>query len=398
MGTHTRRRGASAVMFASVVALVAACGTPPSSGPPLLPLPPPTPDAVVQVTTRGASTSYHPMSADGRFVAYSQADLTAPVRDAYLWDASTGSTVALTTTVADGATTGATAPPFVSNDGSTVVFTSTAATVAGQPNSGRSVFVYSTDTSTTEQLVIPEPFGAGPIDDVSSSRDGSLIVVSFGDKVLTWTAVSGFSELTDPARIDAGTVLAFSSLGAPVSDNGRYVTVMTHIDQSSGDELRACERPEVHDLTSGTVSIGACIEGNSYPWGGGRFYGTPTLAVTDQGTAVFSQPSIGVRSWGPNDSVRQLTGNNVVAWTASPDGNAAGISAVIPSLGAGIGTGFLEIYEPRGRVTLGEQQYRSKAVGIGTDAATVLLESKEPGLVGAGPDDPRALYLWTRAG
>ena len=175
----------------------------------------------MQVTTEPAFTSRRPMSGDGGIVAYSQRtgfDLI----DAFLWDASTGSSVPLTTGATDGAPAGsATDPPFVSSDGSTVVFTSTMPTVGGQANTGNSVFRYSVHSGLTQQLAIPEAFGAGPIESVSTSGDGSLVVVSYGEKVLTWTEASGFSELTDPARLEeGGTAFSFSAVGAPVSDSG----------------------------------------------------------------------------------------------------------------------------------------------------------------------------------
>ena len=146
-------------MIAAAIALTAACGPPTSGGGALPPeLPSPTPDAVVRVSTGGGNTSVRPMSADGRWVAYSIPMLESPasVSDAALWDASDGSTVAVTDGADNGAPAGSvTDPPFVSNDGSTVVFTTTVPVVAGLVNTGNSVFMYSTATGVTEQLEVP---------------------------------------------------------------------------------------------------------------------------------------------------------------------------------------------------------------------------------------------------
>ena len=341
------------------------------------------------------------MSSDGRWVAYSRPMVPAPVSvsDAALWDASDGSTVALTDGANNGAPRGSvTDPPFVSNDGSTVVFTTTVPVVAGQTNTGKSVFRYSTDTGVTEQLEVPASFGEGPIDGASTSGDGSLVVISYGDKVLTWTAAAGFSELTDPSRIDDGSVHSFSAVGAPVSDDGRFVGVIALLPAMDGEYEALCRHIELYDLDEGGVALSPCIDKLAVPWPGVRSIRTPILTTTDLGEVVIGQVNLGIRKWSQFEGLVRLTSTQVFPWAASPDGNAVGFSAVQSGLPSSEGAGYLDVIEPSGRARLGTVSYRTRPVGIGAGAETVLVSSNEPAAVGAGPDDRRALYVWTRTG
>ncbi len=354
----------------------------------------------MQVTPADALTSHRPMSADGRFVAYSARDEDSGVTDAHLWDALDGSTIALTTGAADGAPAGSvTRAPFVSSDGSTVVFSSTSPVVAGQPNTGRHVWRYSVPTGVLSSLEVPSVFGDGPIDAVSTSGDGGLLVVSYGDKVLTWTATGGFSELTDPGRLAAGTASSFSAVGAPVSDSGRYVTVMTYAPLLLDGQPAECKRPELHDLLDGGVSVGTCVDRGFAPPPGQRRWRPPILATNDAGEVVYGDAGMGILRWSPTSGFAGLTSTNAYSWTASASGNEVGFSVQTSGFGGGVGYGYLLVREPHGRATLGTPQFhKTRAVGIGTDAEKVLLLSNDPASVGPAAEDGRALYLWTRTG
>ncbi len=321
------------------------------------------------------------------------------VSDAFLWDASDGSTVALTDGANNGAPRGSvTDPPFVSNDGSTVVFTSTVPFVAGQANTGNSVFLYSPDTGVTQQLEVPASFGEGPIDGASTSGDGSLVVISYGDKVLTWTADEGFSELTDPSRIDDGSVYSFSAVGAPVSDDGRYVGVVALLPAMDAEYEALCRHIELYDLEQGSVALSPCIDKLAIPWPGTRAIRTPIFTTTDLGEVVIGQVDLGIRKWSQFEGLVRLSTNQVWPRAVSPDANAVGFSAVQSGLPSSEGAGYVDIIEPSGRARLGTVSYRTRPVGIGAGAEKVLIESNEPAVVGAGPDDRRALYVWTRTG
>lgn len=393
-----RWRVIAPIVAATAVGLISACAPTPS-GPGFESLPSPTPDSVVQVTTANGQTSRRPMSSDGGVVAYSAYNADSGVTDAHLWIASTGSTQLLTNGSTEGAPRGAlTDPPFVSSDGSTVVFTSTLPTVGGQTNTGNSVFRHSVASGVTQQIEVPATFGAGPIESVSSSGDGSLLVVSYGNKVLTWTAADGLDELTDPARLLSGDAFAFSAVGAAVSDNGRYVSVISHVATTFNREPGMCIRIEVHDLVTTDVAPGDCFEKSGLYPPDLPFWAWPILATTDDGGAVYGEMNIGVRSWSPTDGGELMTNRSVYPAAASPDGGAFSYATPTAVLAGSPGTGYLRVREPAGRATLGQQRYATSAVGIGADATTVLLSSREPAIVGAGPEARDALYLWTRSG
>jgi hypothetical protein len=386
MQRTTTRRARLAAMGVVAALAASACGPNPGGGGGTPGLPVPTPADVVRVSPPDAVTSVHPMSADGRYVAYSLEDESTLLTDAYLWDRDTVQTVALTSG-------GSAHPPFVSNDGSTVAFT--------KGSLPRSFFLHSTADGETEQVDLPAAtYGDDPIDSVSTSGDGSLVVVSTGTRVLTWTADGGFDELTDPARLLAGTALEYASLGAPVSDSGRYVTVTTYVPTTFSLEPGMCVRPEIHDLQDGSTTVGHCGQvGPLAPPGNDDWFHHPhVLATAEDLSVVYGWMGAGAHAWSLADGFDNVGGSLTAwGWAASPDGNAVGYSIHTGGLGGGMGAGYLLVREPRGRAQLGEGGMRTHVVGIGADVRYVLINSKDPALVGvpAGTTD-QSLFLWDR--
>ena len=256
----------------------------------------------------------------------------------------------------------------------------------------------STSTGVTEQVDLPEgAYGDDPIESVSTSGDGSLVVVSTGDRVLTWTGSTGFEELTDPARLEDGSVLGYASLGAPVSDSGRYVTVATWVAVDLDGEPGACVRPEIHDLQGGPTVRGHCSDLQPVATGGREYHDPHVLATSEDHTVAYGWDGSGAHVWSAADGFENVGGSiSAYAWAASPDANAVGYSVHTGTLGGGMGAGYLLIREPRGRAQLGEGSFRTHVAGIGDDARYVLINTQDPALVGGAAGASRALFLWDR--
>jgi hypothetical protein len=252
--------------------LLGACGPPPDSPPPptgSFTLVHPISDVVT------ASVSTRAMSADGRYVALR---VSQPSPHVELWDRQTGDAQSVTV----GNASGGLETPWISGDGSVVVFTQQSGVVVpGLLATGDEFFRYSVQDETLERVEVPDELSRTAVTDVSISHDGSLVVLNRGGYVLTWTEADGFEWLSEDTahhgRIEA----------ASLSPNGRFVTVR-QVRPHETDPERVRSYYVVYDRQLDAVHA----ESPGPSWAADILHPTGydfrLVATTDDGSVIYS--------------------------------------------------------------------------------------------------------------
>lgn len=404
--TTIHRRAVRAIGVAAFALIATACPVDPPVTPPTGPSGP-TAATVTAITPGGTGFSSRPISGDGRYVGYGRYNPDTFGTNALLWDRTSGAS----TTLAEPAGTGRAIPPVVSTDGSTVYTSSGEAPVDGPD----AILRHDTASGITDRFDVPAeaPFSGKQVTGVASSADGSAAAVEVGSgnafsqsDVAVWTEGGGFEVITDHSAIEAGDVVGYHLPGSALSENGRFVAVVTMFVDGTAPSRHS--RLDVYDRTDDswqTAWTGATTSDPSL-----YFENVTVLSTLDDGSVIFDVSTTGASNqFVQSQGVRRFdagtaTLSQVVAgdtaargWSASPDGRYIGYTGSdvtgSPS-SSSFGTPHL-LDRQTGTILPAGSRPVTFPVGIGSAAADVLLFSFDPAL-NPTPAAGNSLFLWHR--